>query len=73
MNLETHAKATELLEEIHDAENIINLLETSEVSYLRCCSNGRNGEILIDENLKDDLVSVLVTKKKQLMEKFKKL
>lgn len=74
MNLETHAKATELLEEIEEIKNTVDLLETAEDSYL-LCNHNRLGivKVLMSEKLREDIVTLLTTERKQLEEEFKKL
>lgn len=73
MNLETHVKATELLEEIEDVERTINLLENSGISYFRGYVEGKTVQIPIQGYLKSGLISTLATKKKRLQKEFKKL
>jgi hypothetical protein len=74
MNLETHAKATELLEEIEDIRNTVDLLENAEDSYL-LFNHNRLGivKVLMSEKLREDIVTLLTTERKQLEEEFKKL
>lgn len=74
MNLETHAKATELLEEIKEIEYIVHLLETAENHRLLC--NPRDKitiQISVSDKLRKALTTLLTGEKKQLEEEFKEL
>jgi hypothetical protein len=74
MNLETHAKATELLEEIKEIEYIVHLLETAENHRLLCNPRDKTTiQISVSDKLRKALTTLLTGKKKQLEEEFKEL
>lgn len=74
MNLETHAKATELLEEIKEIEYIVHLLETAENHRLLCNLRDKTTiQISVSDKLRKALTTLLTGKKKQLEEEFKEL
>lgn len=74
MNLETHAKATELLEEIKEIEYIVHLLETTENHCLLCNSRDKTTiQISVSDKLRKALTTLLTGEKKQLEEEFKEL
>lgn len=74
MNLETHAKATELLEEIKEIEYIVYLLETAENHRLLCNPRDKTTiQISVSDKLRKALTTLLIGEKKQLEEEFKEL
>lgn len=74
MNLETHAKATELLEEIKEIEYIVHLLETAENHHLLCNPRDKTTiQISVSDKLRKALTTLLTGEKKQLEEEFKEL
>lgn len=74
MNLETHAKATELLEEIKEIEYIVHLLKTAENHRLLCNPRDKTTiQISVSDKLRKALTTLLTGEKKQLEEEFKEL
>lgn len=74
MNLETHTKATELLEEIKEIEYIVHLLETAENHRLLCNPRDKTTiQISVSDKLRKALTTLLTGEKKQLEEEFKEL
>lgn len=74
MNLETYAKATELLEEIKKIEYIVHLLETTENHRLLCNSRDKTTiQTSVSDKLRKALTTLLTGEKKQLEEEFKEL
>ena len=73
MNLETYAKATELLEEIKGIEHIVRLLETAENHRLCNPRDKSTIQISVSDKLREALTTLLTGEKKQLEKEFKEL